>query len=199
LLFLGVILTIVPGVKADVGPPPQFPPTVVMSGSADFPEMVFVVYRIKEDNPWAPGFRVDPATAKVVPSTDGVELDAHVNYAVLAVPRKLADKTKGIPDASWLEASAPGVIRVPGVFQVRSVFAPVTLRYQLAKNGTETELTLLNPEDLQKAQRYPERQYAVDRSADGKASPKDYTWVYAAGGGVVLLGGILAFWLFKRS
>jgi hypothetical protein len=48
LLCLGVVLFGTASVEAAVAPRP---PKVVLSSSADYPELVFVVYAIKADDP----------------------------------------------------------------------------------------------------------------------------------------------------
>ena len=197
LLCLGVILCCAPAVEAAVAPRS---PTIVMLNSADFSEMVFVVYRIKAGDPWATGIRVDPTTAKIVPADTDVELPFWEGLAVLAVPRALAEQTKGAPDPAWLELGAPGVVRVPGVFSIPSVYRDVVLRYRLDKTDNGATLTLLNPEVLKSAQQYPLPPGDATRDPWEQAASKT-SWVLFSAGGLfcgLLVGVLLTVLILKR-
>src|SRR5262245_30873230 len=102
LIWLGVIAFAAPSVEAEVAPRS---PKIALSHSADFPEMVFVLYGIKADDPWAKGTRVDSTPPKIVPTGTVIELPFWQEFAVLAVPRALAEKAKGASDPTWLEPS----------------------------------------------------------------------------------------------
>jgi hypothetical protein len=196
LLCLGAISSPAAPVEASVTPRP---PRIVLSSSADYPEMVFVVYEIKADDPWATGSRVDQATARTVPA--GAELEWPLERAaVLAVPRALAEK-KGGPDPAWLGSSAPGVIRFPEAFSPPRVYRRAVLRYQLEKTDKGPKLTLLNPDELSAAQ----QQYSGDTPAkapEGQqfvlAQPL-FLWGLAAGGGLGLVVGAGFSWRLSRS
>src|SRR5262245_44255776 len=196
LLCLGVILFGTASVEAAVAPRP---PKVVLSSSADYPEMVFVVYAVKADDPWATGIRVDPTTAKIIPANTEVEWPWMSQVAVLAVPRALTDK-KQTPDRAWLESSAPGVIRVPGAFWAGHVYRTVVLRYQLEKTDNGPKLTLLNPDDLKAAQEYPAGPSASVRDS----ALSDLSLAQVAVGGLLLVGGmvagyLVAFWVLRKT
>ena len=196
LLCLGVVLFGTASVEGAVAPRP---PRVVLSSSADYPEMVFVVYAIKADDPWATGIRVDPSTGKLIAANTELEWPWMDQVAVLAVPRALAEK-KQTPDPAWLESSAPGVIRIPGAFWAGHVYRTVVLRYQLEKTAKGPKLTLLNPDDLKAAQEYP-----AGSSANVRDSARsDLPLAQVAVGGLLLVGGIVAgylvaFWMLRKA
>jgi hypothetical protein len=199
LMALAVIGLGTPCVEASVIPRP---PKIILLPPDDFPEMVFVVYRLKADNPWAKGPRVDPASPKIVPAGTVVPLPyvEQYEFAVLAVPSDVAEKAKGKPDPAWLGPSAPRIIHVPESFRVPGVYRDVTLRYRLENVDKEPRLVLLNREDLRAAKQMP----SEDTSAEvAKPQPLFLTqplflWGLIVGGGLGLVIGACFAWRFKR-
>lgn len=172
---------------------------ISLSGAGDYATMSFVIYRIKRgEDPWATGNRVDGTMAIIVPADSAIDVPFYYEgCAVLAVPTTLVDKAKGVPDPAWLEPSAPGVIRVSGRLQTPSVYRSVTLRYQLEKGDMGPKWTLLNPEELKKAQQQP-----YDR-ADAEPSRSPTSWPQLARGALlvvagILVGGLVAFCFLNR-
>lgn len=168
-------------------------PTVVLSSSDDYAEMDFVLCRIKEDNPWATGIRVDPTGAKIVPVNTEFEWPLE-RTAVLAVPRALTAKQK-TPDSAWFESSTKGVIRIPEAFYPPHVYRRAVLRYRLEKTDKGPKLTLVNPDELKAAQ----QQYAeVTKAEPGFQVQPLFLWGLAAGGVLGLLVGVGLSWRLQR-
>jgi hypothetical protein len=168
-------------------------PNVVLSSSADYPEMVFVLYLIKEDNPWATGIRVDPTTAKMVAANTEFEWSLG-QAAILAVPRTVAEKKK-TPDPAWLESSTPGVIRIPESFFPPHVYRRAVLRYQLQKTDKGPKLTLLNPDELKAAQ---QEYVGVMTTQPSFLVQPLFLWGLAAGAALGLIVRVGFSWRLKR-
>jgi hypothetical protein len=163
--------------------------------------MVFVFYSIKANDPWAKGTRVDSTAPVIVPIGTPVELPFWQEFAVMAVPRALAEKAKGgASDPAWLEPSASGVIRVPGTFQVPSVFRDIVLRFRLEKEDKGLKLVLLNKEDLKAAQQEPSAMAAeIPKSQPSFLMEPLFLWGLVVGGGLGLIVGVCLSWRLKRS
>lgn len=131
LICLGAILLGPRYTEADKSPPT---PKIIITDSPDFPDMTFVLYRLKMFNPWDTGSQVDPAGAIVVPLNTEFDCAAvGERLAVLAVPRAVAEKAKGRADPAWLEPSASGVVRVGELVTVPNVYPDRVFRYRLDK------------------------------------------------------------------
>jgi hypothetical protein len=143
LICLGAILLGPRYTEADKSPPT---PKIIITDSPDFPDMTFVLYRLKMFNPWDTGSQVDPAGAIVVPLNTEFDCAAvGERLAVLAVPRAVAEKAKGRADPAWLEPSAAGVVRVGGVLTISYQYSRPVPRYRLDKTDKGAKFTLLNP------------------------------------------------------
>jgi len=169
------------------------PVTVVITSSDDFPEMTFVLYESKTRHEGWP-LQLDLAAAKIVQANEHFTGKPGEYFSVLAVPRAVAEKTNGGPDPAWFESSAPDVVRDLGDIAIPYLPREFVLRYQLYKTDDGAELVLLNKKELAAAKNYAPP--AIDRSSQ---SDSPAPWVLFAGGGLLLICGVLlGFLILKR-